>query len=138
MKKLHSLVSAISIFLLIGCSKDVPNELDLSQLTRVDFTSGNSDEEIIITEKEKIKTIRDIIGEIEWEENIKPQMDENEDAIATLFFTYDKNMPESLTEYLIWFNKEEGSAVIFDRDKNALGTLGKEKSQTLKELLIKK
>lgn len=128
----------IAIFFLIGCSNDVPNELDLSQLTRVDFTNGNSNEEVIVTEKEKIKTIRDIIGKIEWEENIKPQMDENEDAIATLFFTYDKNMPESLTEYLIWFNKEEGSAVIFDRDKNALGTLGKEKSQTLKELLIKK
>ncbi|WP_436376780.1 hypothetical protein [Cytobacillus sp. BC1816] len=62
-------------------------------------------------------------------------MAEKEDVIATLFFTYDKNMPERLTEYSIWFSKKDGSAAIFHREKNSLGTLDKENTQTLNELI---
>lgn len=45
------------------------------------------------------------------------RMAEKEDMIATLFFTYDKNMPERLTEYSIWFSEKDGSAEIFHREK---------------------
>ncbi|MBX9974832.1 hypothetical protein [Cytobacillus firmus] len=135
MKQNPIILFIITILLLIGCSNGASNKFDLNQLTRVDFIDGNRDEEIIVTEKEKIKTLRDIIGKIEWEENIKPQMDEKEDVIATLFFTYDKNMPERLTEYSIWFSKKDGSAAIFHREKNALGTLDKENAKILKELI---
>ncbi|UOE53190.1 hypothetical protein LIT38_13515 [Bacillus sp. CMF12] len=136
MKKSPMIISIITILLLIGCSNDASNEFDLNQLTRVDISEEKREKEFIITEKEKIKSLRKIISRIEWNANIKPQMTEKEDVIATLFFTYDKNMPERLTEYSIWFSKEDGSAEIFHREKNALGTLDKENAQILKELLI--
>ncbi|WP_257582362.1 hypothetical protein [Lederbergia panacisoli] len=63
-------------------------------------------------------------------------MTRKEDVKATLFFAFDKNMPERLFEYFIWFNVGDASATIIDREKNALGTLDKEGSQTLKELLL--
>ncbi|MFE4523339.1 hypothetical protein ACFRCQ_14690 [Cytobacillus firmus] len=59
------------------------------------------------------------------------RMAEKEDMIATLFFTYDKNMPERLTEYSIWFSEKDGSAEIFHREKNALGTLDKKMAKPL-------
>ncbi|MDF2035887.1 hypothetical protein P2R12_02670 [Cytobacillus oceanisediminis] len=136
MKKSPMIISIITILLLIGCSNDASNEFDLNQLTRVDISEEKREKEFIITEKEKIKSLRKTISRIDWEANIKPQMAEKEDVIATLFFTYDKNMPERLTEYSIWFSKEDGSAEIFHREKNALGTLDKENAQILKELLI--
>lgn len=135
MKKSPIILSIIIFLLLIGCSKDASNELDLDQLTRVDISQENSEKEFIITEKEKIKSLREIFSSIEWEADIKPQMAEKEDVIATLFFTYDKNMPERLTEYSIWFSKKDGSAAIFHREKNSLGTLDKENTQTLNELI---
>ncbi|MCS0673786.1 hypothetical protein [Cytobacillus firmus] len=136
MKKSPIILSIITILLLIGCSKDASNEFDLNQLTRIDISEEKSEKEFIITEKEKIKSLRKIISRIEWKTDIKPQMAENEDVKATLFFTYDKNMPERLTEYSIWFSKEDGSAAIFHREKNALGTLDKENAKSLKELII--
>ncbi|RBP96597.1 hypothetical protein DFO70_101410 [Cytobacillus firmus] len=135
MKKSPIILSIIIFLLLIGCSKDASNELDLDQLTRVDISQEKSEKEFIITEKEKIKSLREIFSSIEWEADIKPQMAEKEDVIATLFFTYDKNMPERLTEYSIWFSKKDGPAAIFHREKNALGTLDKENAQTLNELI---
>jgi hypothetical protein len=136
MKHNPIILSIITILLLIGCSKDASNEFDLKELTRVDISEEGSEKEFIITEEEKIKSLRNIISKIEWEIDIKPQMDKKEDMIATLFFTYDANMPERLTEYSIWFIKKDGSAAIFHREKNALGTLDKENAQALRELLI--
>ncbi|MEK3854379.1 hypothetical protein [Cytobacillus sp. FSL H8-0458] len=135
MKQNPFILSIMTILLLIGCSKDDSKEFDLKQLTRVDIIEEKSEKEFIIAEEEKIESLRNIISKIEWEKDIKPQMSEKEDMIATLFFTYDKNMPERITEYSIWFSKKDGSAVIFHREKNALGSLDKENAQTLRELL---
>lgn len=134
-------LSLFTIFLitLIGCSNEVPKEFDLNQLTRVDvqlFTGESSDNEIIITEEEKIKTLSEIFAKIDWEQNVKAQMDRKEDMKATLFFTFDKNMPERLFEYFIWFNQGDASATIIDREMNALGTLDKEDAKTLKNILV--
>ncbi|MFF2449553.1 hypothetical protein ACFVSW_21145 [Neobacillus sp. NPDC058068] len=141
MKKILMNLSIVTIFLitLIGCSKEVPKEFDLNQLTRVDvqiLTGEHSDNEIIITEKEKIKTLREVFAKIEWEQNVKAKMSRKEDVKATLFFTFDKNMPERLFEYFIWFNQGDASATIIDREENALGTLDKENAQTLKAILL--
>ncbi|WP_282172522.1 hypothetical protein [Cytobacillus firmus] len=135
MKQNPIILSIMTILLLIGCSKDASNEFDLKLLTRVDISEEKSEQDFIITEKEKIKSLRKIISRIEWERDIKPQMAEKEDMIATLFFTYDKNMPERLTEYSIWFSEKDGSAAIFHREKYALGTLDKKNGQALRELL---
>ncbi|WP_243459248.1 hypothetical protein [Metabacillus bambusae] len=89
-----------------------------------------------MTEEEKIKALREVFAKIEWEQNVKAQMARKEDVKATLFFTFDKNMPERLFEYFIWFNQGNASATIIDREMNALGTLDKEDAQTLKDILV--
>ena len=141
MKKILMNLSMFTIFLitLIGCSNEVPKEFDLNQLTRVDiqiFADEHSDNEIIISEEEKIKTLKEVFAKIEWEQNVKAKMARKEDVKATLFFTFDKNMPERLFEYFIWFNQGDASVTIIDREKNALGTLEKEDAQTLKDILL--
>ena len=141
MKKILMNLSMFTIFLitLIGCSNEVPKEFDLNQLTRVDiqiFADEQSDNEIIISEEEKIKTLREVFAKIEWELKVKAKMARKEDVKATLFFTFDKNMPERLFEYFIWFNQGDASVTIIDREKNALGTLEKEDAQTLKDILL--
>jgi len=141
MKKILMNLSMFTIFLitLIGCSNEVPKEFDLNQLTRVDiqiFADEQSDNEIIISEEEKIKTLKEVFAKVEWEQNVKAKMARKEDVKATLFFTFDKNMPEKLFEYFIWFNQGDASVTIIDREKNALGTLEKEDAQTLKDILL--
>jgi hypothetical protein len=132
-------IFAFLIIILIGCSDEVPKEFDLKQLHRVDvqiLTGENSDNERIITEEEKINTLRKVFAGIEWEQNVKAETDRKEDVKATLFFRYDKNLPERLFEYFIWFNQGNASATIIDREKNSLGTVDNEDAQTLKEVLV--
>ena len=132
------LLNTIVLTTIVGCATKVPKEFDWSQLTRVDvqiFTEENNDNEIIIAEEEKIKSLREVFAKIKWEENVKAEMDRKEDVNATLFFTFDKNMPERLFEYFIWFNQDDISTII-DREKNALGTLNKDDTKTLKDTVL--
>ncbi|PFN10120.1 hypothetical protein [Bacillus cereus] len=141
MKKILNNLSIFTIFLttLIGCSNEVPKEFDLNQLTKVNvqlFIDGNSDNEIIITEEEKIKALREAFEKIDWEQDAKAEIAQKEDVKVSLFFTFDKNMPERLIEYFIWFNQGDASATIIDSEKNTYGTLGKIDAQTLKNRLL--
>lgn len=124
---------------LIGCSNEAPKEFHLDQLTRVDvqiFTDENNENELIITEEEKIKTLREVFAKIDWEQNVMAEISRKEDVKTTLFFTFDKNMPERLFEFPIWFDQGEASAMIIDKENNAIGTLNKEDAQTLKDILV--
>ncbi|MED4399959.1 hypothetical protein [Metabacillus fastidiosus] len=134
---LHLFIIFTIVATLIGCSEEVPKEFDLNQLTRVDvhvLTDENN--EIIITEEEKIKVLRDVLAKVDWEQGVKAEMSRKEDVKATLFFTYDKNMPERLFEYSIWFNEGDALVTIIDREKNAYGRLEKEDEKTLKDILL--
>ncbi|TCJ03904.1 hypothetical protein [Cytobacillus praedii] len=141
MKKNLINFSMFTVFLLtlFGCSNEVPQEFDWSQLTRVDvqiFTGENNSIETLITEKEKMLTLRELFAKIKWEQNVKAEMVRKEDVKASLFFTYDKDMPERIFEYAIWFNQRDKAATIIDKEKNALGTLIKEDAQKLKDTLV--
>ncbi|MBD8070881.1 hypothetical protein [Bacillus sp. PS06] len=131
-------IASLTLITLIGCTKGVPTKFDLNQLTRVDvqITAENSNNEIIIFEEEQINMVREIFAGIKWEENVESEMDRAEDMKATLFFRYDKNMPERLLEYFIWFNQENETSIIIDREKNSLGSLDKENTQKLKKILL--
>ncbi|MEI4768236.1 hypothetical protein WAX74_01015 [Psychrobacillus sp. FJAT-51614] len=137
------LVFLISIFFLIGCSNSEKktSEINLEQLSRVDIKEVNSDESyseaIIITEKETVDLLSKIFEQIKWEQNVKAEMSRKEDVRATLFFNFDKNMPEKLVEYLIWFNQGNETATIIAKDENAYGTLEKENVQNLNDILLK-
>ncbi|MEC2074838.1 hypothetical protein [Metabacillus fastidiosus] len=134
---LHLFIIFMIAVTLIGCSEEVSKEFDLKQLTRVDVhVLTDEKNEIIITEEEKIKVLRDVLAKVDWEQGVKAEMSRKEDVKVTLFFTYDKNMPERLFEYFIWFNEGDASVTIIDREKNAYGRLKKEDAKILKDILL--
>ncbi|MEI5907070.1 hypothetical protein WAK64_08370 [Bacillus spongiae] len=138
MKRKLVILSIFTIFFIIFIYKEF--NLNLNQLTRVDvqvFSGESSESETIIIEEETIKALREIFRKIDWEQNVEVEMSRKEDVKATLFFTDDRNMPDRLYEYLLWFHQDNESASIFDREKNAFATIEKEEAQKLKNILVK-
>ena len=132
----------IAMFL-IGCTNKNTNEFDLNQVTRVDVEvvkeDGNYEETKMITDEEKIDLLRKTLNQIIWEPDVQPSMARKEDVKATLFFKYDKNMPERLLEYQIWFNQSNDTVtIISNNEKEEYGTLDKENAQILESILLNK
>jgi hypothetical protein len=129
------------VLLLIGCTNKAPNEYDLKQLTRIDVEVVKADESyeeaFMITDKETIDVVRNSIKQVKWEPNAEPKMARKEDVKATLFFKYDKNMPERLFEYQIWFNQSNDRATIISNNvEEGYGTLDKGNAQTLENIFL--
>ncbi|MFC6038788.1 hypothetical protein ACFPYN_04880 [Paenisporosarcina macmurdoensis] len=137
-------VCLISMLLLIGCNQDQvigfdeTIETDMKQLSRVDVQQINSDgsfEDVTtIGDKDSVDLLRKIFVQIEWEQDKKVTMSRDEDVKANLFFNWDKNMPERIFEYSIWF-ETGGNATITVSDENAYGRLDKVNAQTLSDLI---
>lgn len=132
----------ISIFL-VGCVNKVPNKFDLKQLTRVDIevvkADGSYEESVMITDEETGDAIRKVIKQIKWEPNVEPKMARKEDVKVTLFFNFDKNIPERLFEYQIWFNQNnDTSTIISNNEKEGYGTLDKVNAKILENILLNK
>ena len=117
----------------MGCSN-----VKMSQLTRVDIREINSDqsygEDKTITDNVTVDLLRKTFEETKWEQNVEVKMSRVEDVEATLFFDFDKNMPERLVVYSIWFNQSNETATTIDRDENLFGTLDTKNAQTLKDV----
>jgi hypothetical protein len=134
LKIIHlTLLIILSIFL-SACS-------EMNQLSRVDVqvlnTDERYDESVIIADKEQVDLLRKAFKRVEWDTKSTSAMERPAGVKATLFFDYDKNMPEKLEEYLIWFN-ENGTAIIINplnKDEYDFGTLNKENAQVIKEVL---
>ena len=94
----------------------------------------------MITDKDQVESIDTIFKQVKWDKNTMPSMARMEDVKATFFYIVDKNMPEKLTEYQIWFNQENGTATIISSDEEEnFGELDKKNSKALeKELLNNK
>lgn len=121
------------VFLLVGCLGG-PGEL-----TRINVqVKGESmDKERHIQDAEKIKRIKSIMKEVNWNPNKIYDMSSEEDIKATFFFDFDKNLPERLVEYEIWWNQSNGSAIIGSSEKEeGYGTLDKEYSEELEKELM--
>lgn len=137
-------VFLFSIMLLAGCNKeefigfDETVKTDMKQLSRVDVQKINSDgsfgDDTMITDKDSVDLLRKTFVQIEWEKNAKVEMSRREDVKANLFFDWDKNMPERIFEYSIWF-ETGGTATIIVKDESAYGRLDKENAQTLNDLI---
>lgn len=115
MKKLAILTMILIIFM-TGCSSDFQ-----PQLTRVDVQKltkdGNKDgEERIIASKDELQTLEQAFQKIKWSPKTKPEMTRKEDVLAVFFIQEEKNMPESLYEYRVWFEGE--TATIISRMEN--------------------
>ncbi|MGM0877986.1 MAG: hypothetical protein ACQEWV_25485 [Bacillota bacterium] len=74
------------------------------QLTRVDVqkndTEGNYEDVVMITDSESIELLRQAFEQIKWDDKVV-YMARKPDVKATLFYTFDENMPERLYEYEI-------------------------------------
>lgn len=140
-KKANFIIIIVYAMLLIGCTTKAPKDFDLKQLTRVDVevvkVDENYEETRSITDEETLEIVRKNFMQIKWEPNAEPKMARKEDVMATLFFTYDENMPERLFEYQIWFNQSNKSAtIISNNQKEGIGTLHKENAEILEKVLI--
>ena len=145
-KKKIGLLSVFLILtlLLIGCNKDEFIGFDetvktnMKQLSRVDVQKINSDgsfgDDTMITDNDSVDLLRKTFVQIEWEQNAKVEMSRREDVKVNLFFDWDKNMPERIFEYSIWF-ETGGTATIIVKDESAYGRLDKENAQTLNDLI---
>lgn len=135
MKKLLSF-TALFLFLLIvsACSKE-EQLIEKEELTRIDVQKTNENGDITITDKETIKSSLD---SVKWEPNVKAEMERKEDLLITLFYTFDKNMPERLYKYRVWFNTDDTATIISDDSTQGYGTLDKDKTNILKRVLLQR
>ena len=74
---------------------------------------------------------------MKWEPNTEAKMARKEDLLVTLFYTVDKNMPERVYEYKIWFNQNETATMITNHENEGYGTLDQHNSRNLKNVLLK-
>lgn len=117
------------VFLLVGCLGG-PDELTRIDVLAVDKEMHNQD-------AEKINRIKEIMKEVDWDPYTIVDMAREEDVFATFFFDYDKQMPERLIEYRIWWNQSNGSAIIVSSDEDeGNGKLNKENSKELENALM--
>ncbi|RSD28833.1 hypothetical protein [Mesobacillus subterraneus] len=108
--------ATLILFLLTGCSSNFE-----PKLTRIDVQRMSSDgtkigEEKIIPDKQTLDQIENAFAKIKWEPNTKAEMVRREDVLAIFFIQEEKNMPESLYEYRVWF--QEGTATIISNKEN--------------------
>ncbi|WP_096153275.1 MULTISPECIES: hypothetical protein [Bacillus] len=127
------LVVFLSLLLLYACYKTPTDttEINWQQLTRVDYHDYEGSE-VIIVEEEQLSKLVNVFESVFWQQNVMVKMSREEEGKITLFVQKDKNMPERLYEYYIWFNID-GSAEVVDRENSAYGKLDKENTEILKD-----
>lgn len=114
------------------------NKKDLNDLVRVDVRVNKEDgsaEERIIADEKSVSRLKVIFKEIEWGP-IQKTDGEMQDTVATLFFRYDKNMPERLVEYYIRFDHDGNKAILIDQEEKKMGILTEEDAEGLRETLF--
>lgn len=117
------------VLLLVGCLGGP------GKLTRIDVQAV--DKEMHIQDAEKINRIKSIMKEVGWNANKMYDMSSEEDVKAIFFFDFDKNLPERLVDYKIWWNQSNGSAIIGSSEKEeGYGTLDKKYSKELEKELM--
>ncbi|MBM7096173.1 hypothetical protein JSY36_10425 [Bacillus sp. H-16] len=118
----------ILIFILGACS-------DAQQCpTRVDTVTENG-EELIIDEK-SLMVICDAFNRATWDPTIEAEMEGEPRVTATLFFQTDKNMPERLYKYSIYFNDDDSATILGGRTSEGYGIVAAVDAVGIKEVLL--
>jgi len=124
--------------ILVACSEKEDEKE--GELTRVDVQKvneeGNYEDVITITDQGKLDLVKKTLEHVEWEPNTKPKMATKEDVLATLFYSFDKNMPERLYEYRIWFEANETATIISSNEKEGYGNLDKGNARNFKNMFF--
>lgn len=121
MKKLSKglLVILLSI---AGCSESFDPQLTRIDVQKISEEGMKDREEIIIASNESLKKIQQAFDKIKWSPNTKVEMARKEYIIATFFIQEEKNMPERLYHYRIWF-KEGTATIVSDKENEGYGRL---------------
>lgn len=137
----------VLVVILVACSEkeeeltkvDIKEVIEEDELTRVDVQEvnekGNSEDVVTITDPEKLDMIKKSLGNVKWEPNVEAEMAREEDIVVTLFYSFDKNMPERLYGYRIWFSNNETATIISNKESEGYGRLDRENTQNLKNAL---
>lgn len=128
MKKLVVL-AALFLIIISDCSKQ-------GELTRIDIERYNEDRVFTIMDRTTINTIKSTLAHVKWSPNVEVKMARREDVAITLFYQFDKNMPERLYTHKIWFNSDSTATIISDNEKQGFGTLNKYHAPALKVALF--
>ena len=136
-KLIYLFFSTLFVFVLTGCGGD---EINLDGLTRVDLemvqADGTYQDTGMITDEKTLKKLQKILKQVKWQPDMEAKLTRSEDIKATLFFTEDKDMPERLFEYRIWFNESDQTAMIISSHENeGHGTLETD-AEKLKNILF--
>ncbi|CAM3726367.1 hypothetical protein [Mesobacillus thioparans] len=130
------IATIIIIIFTTGCSPKFQPELtrvDVQKITKDGMKDG---EERIIAKKDELHKIEQAFDEIKWSPKTKADMARKEDVLAIFFIQEEKNMPESLYEYRIWF-KGESATIISNKENEAYGRLtDKTEVRELKSALL--
>jgi hypothetical protein len=117
------IIGLLVIFLFIaGCSAGFEPELTRIDVQKISEEGINDGEEKIIASNERVNKIQQAFGKIKWSPNTKAEMARKEDMIATFFIQEEKNMPERLYHYRIWFEGETAT-IISDKENEGYGRL---------------
>jgi len=124
-------------FILLLILSSACHSLNVQKLTRVNFelSKPNSDETEIwmVIEKESLEELERAFKELKWESDREIQMSKKEDVHVTLFWEDDREMPEHLADYKIWFNDDDQTAIITsEREDEKYGELDEEKTELVK------
>ncbi|MGM0890870.1 MAG: hypothetical protein ACQEW5_29085 [Bacillota bacterium] len=138
MKKIINFTSLfVFMVLLVGCMGEEKRQLTRVDVQKID-TEGNYEDVVMIADSESIELLRQAFEQIKWDNNmVKMEMVRKPDIKATLFYTFDENMPEKLYEYKIWFNENASTATIISNNENAsYGELDKDNPKALKKIFL--
>ncbi|WLR57524.1 hypothetical protein LC048_12085 [Mesobacillus subterraneus] len=135
MKKLS--VGLLVILLSIaGCSESFDPQLTRIDVQKISEEGMKDREEITIASIERLKKIQQAFDKIKWSPNTKVEMARIEGMIATFFIQEEKNMPERLYQYRIWFEGETAT-IISDKENEGYGRLtDKEQVEVLESELF--
>ncbi|MFT9600260.1 hypothetical protein [Mesobacillus sp.] len=105
-------------------------------MKKISEQSINDGEEKIIASNDNLKKIQQAFDKIKWSPNTEAEMARKEDILATSFIQEEKNMPERLYRYRIWFEGETAT-IISDKDNEGYGRLtDKEQVEVLESVLL--
>lgn len=132
--KLTKYLLTFFIIILVGCTTD-----ETEKLTRIDIQNfdieGTTVNQHMVTDEDELNDITDVLNEVKWSPNTEAEMARKEDVKVTFFYTFNKNMPERLFVYRVWFNDDASVTLISNKETEGYGTLEPPGAQYLKDVL---
>ncbi|NBI28207.1 hypothetical protein [Chengkuizengella marina] len=89
----------------------------------------------MITDPATLDVLKEVLGDIKWNPNIEVNIGQ-EEVKANFFYRYDKNMPERIVKYRMWFNEYGEVNILSNLKYENYGKLSGKHAQELKRLVI--